>query len=108
MNKDYILPFFLILVANIVFWFKGQAKDVFDIHWSPFQWWLYTSLFTNYMTLIAWWRLVELGDVWKASVTWSLCSLAVELVLNTIFISFSWKGVFALLLCGLAGVIAHS
>ena len=108
MNTAYIQPIVLIFIANIIFWYKGQAKAVFGLDWSPWQWWLYTSLATNYLSLYAWWRLIELSNVWTAGVTWGICSLTVELILNSYFISFSWKGAVALILCLIAGLIAHS
>lgn len=104
---QYVLPVSMIFVANCVFWFKGNSKELFDIDWSPFRWWLSTSLFTNYLTLIAWWKLIEIGDVWKAGVTWGFCSLTVDLILNCYFFGFNMKGVIALGLCAIAGVVSH-
>lgn len=105
---NYSIPVLLLCLANVVFWFKGNAKALYGWDWTPFKWWLYTSLFTNYMTLYAWWKLIEMGDVWKAGVTWGLCSLTIDLILNCYFFGFNWKGVIALCLCGAAALIVHS
>ena len=105
---EYILPTILLCLSNVVFWFKGNAKAIYGIEWTPFKWWLYTSLFTNYMTLYAWWRLIELGDVWKAGVSWGLCSLTIDLILNSYYFGFNWRGVLALCLCAIAALIVHN
>lgn len=103
----YLFPVVSLCIANILFWFKGNSKELFDLQWTPFQWWLYTSLVTNYLTLYAWWKLIEISDVWRAGVTWGLISLVVDLSLNTYFYGFNWRGISALVLCGLAAFIAH-
>lgn len=107
MTSEYILPIAMLTLANLVFWFKGNSKELFQLDWTPFQWWLFTSLFTNYLTLYAWWKLIKLGDVWKAGVTWGLVSLVTDLTLNTLFFGFNFRGVVALLLCGIAALISH-
>jgi hypothetical protein len=107
MNKQYFFPILMFGLANIIFWFKGNSKEIYGWDWTPFKWWLYTSLLTNYMTLTAWWKLIELGDVWKAGVIWGLCSLTIDLILNCYFFGFNIKGVIALILCAIAGVISH-
>ena len=94
-------------IANVIFWFKGNSKAIYGIDWSPFTWWLTTSLLTNYLTLYAWWKMIEIGDVWKAGVVWGMISLTTDLILNTIYFGFNMRGTFALILCALAGVIAH-
>ena len=104
----YLLPALALGVANVIFWYKGNAKELYGVDWTPFKWWLFTSLFTNYLTLHAWWKLIEIGDVWKAGVTWGLISLTIDLILNTAYFGFHWRGIIALLLCALAGAIAHS
>ena len=106
--NPYLLPALGLCFANVIFWYKGNAKEIYGFYWSPFKWWLYTSLFTNYITLYAWWRLIEVGDVWKAGVTWGLFSLTIDLILNTAYYGLNWRGIVALLLCALAALIAHS
>jgi hypothetical protein len=100
-----IIPVILLCVADIVFWFKGNARDLYALEWSPFKWWIYTSLFTNYLTLFAWWQLVERFDVWRAGVVCSICGLVVTLILNTYFYGINWRGTLALCLCVLSIVI---
>lgn len=104
---SYITPCLALVVADIVFWYKGNAKLIYGIDWSPFKWWIYTSLVTNYITLHAWWRLIELGDAWKAGVTWGLINLSVDLILNTFYFGYNAKGVLALCLCALSALLAH-
>jgi len=104
---SYLLPILALCFANVVFWFKGNSRELFGLDWSPFKWWLYTSLFTNYLTLFSWWKLIEISNVWKAGVTWGLCSLTTDLLLNTWFYGLNLRGVVALLLCGLSALIAH-
>ena len=103
----YIVPVILMAVANVIFWFKGNSKALYGFDWSPFKWWLTTSLFTNYLTLTAWWKMIEIGDVWKAGVAWGMTSLTMDLILNTAFFGFNARGILALLLCALAGLIVH-
>ena len=104
----YFLPILGMAVASVIFWYKGNAKVLYGLEWSPFKWWWTTSLITNYLTLYAWWRLIELSDVWKAGVIWGLISLSVDLTLNTYYFGYNWRGMVALGLCGLAAIIAHS
>jgi len=105
---EYFAPLTMIVLSCVIFWFKGNSKILFGLEWGPFEWWIYTSLATNYMTLIAWWKLVELGDVWKAGVVWGVISLSVDLTLNSWFYGFNWKGLIALCLCGIAATIVHN
>ena len=108
MNYGYILPTLGLVLANIIFWYKGNSKELYGLDWTPLRWWLTTSLITNYVTLYAWWKLIEIGDVWKAGVTWGLCSLSVDLILNSYHFGFNVKGVIGLCLCALAGIIVHN
>ena len=107
MNTAYVLPALGLAIANIIFWYKGNAKEIYGLDWTPLKWWLYTSLATNYITLYAWWKLIEIGDVWKAGVTWGIVSLSIDLTLNTLYFGFNVRGVIALGLCGLSAFIVH-
>lgn len=107
MNTNYIIPCLALSFANIIFWYKGNSKAIYGLDWSPFKWWLYTSLITNYITLHAWWKLIELSNVWKAGVTWGLCSLFVDLILNTIYFGFNLNGIIALAFCACSAFFAH-
>ena len=108
MNINYVIPVILLMLSNVIFWYKGNSKVVFGFDWSPFKWWLYTSLATNYMTLYSWWKLIEISDVWKAGVIWGLTSLIVDITLNCYYFGYNWKGIAALCLCGIAALIVHS
>ena len=103
----YIAPIASLGIATVVFWFKANAKVRFGVDWSPFTWWWTTSLFTNYLTLSAWWKLIELTDVWRAGVLWGFVGLVVDLCLNTCFFGVNWRGAVALALCAVAAVISH-
>jgi len=104
----YILPILGMAIASVIFWFKGNAKAVYGLDWSPFTWWWTTSLITNYLTLLSWWRLIEITDVWKAGVVWGLVSLLVDLILNSYFFGYNWRAIVALVLCAIAAIISHN
>jgi len=36
--NTYTLPVIFLCLANVVFWFKGISKVLFDVGWSPFKW----------------------------------------------------------------------
>lgn len=95
------------MLAQIIFWYKGNSKVVYGLDWEPFRWWLTTSLITNYLTLYSWWRMIEITDVWKAGAYWGGITILVDLTLNSIYFGFSIKGIVALLLVGIAGIIVH-
>lgn len=97
-----------LVCANIIFWLKGNAKPIWGLDWSPMKWWLYTSLLTNYLSLTAWWRIVEDYGIWRASVTWGVITILVELPLNSIFYGFNWRGLVAVLLVALAALIVST
>lgn len=100
---------FLIVFCAFVYWFRSNAKAVFDLQWTPFQWWLYTSLLTNYASLTAWWYLRGSGfDIWKATLIWQLLFFIVEVSLNTYFFGFNVKIFFSLALIFLAMLIGLS
>lgn len=94
-----------LIVANIIFWIKGNAKIIWGVDWSPMKWWFLTSLFTNYLCLTSWWRIVEAHGVWRASVVWGAVAVCIELPLNITFYGFNWRGLIAVLLVGLAALI---
>lgn len=108
MYIQYVVPLSMILIANVIFWFKGNSKALFEIEWSPFRWWLTIGLLTDYLTLLAWWKLIHLSNVWRAGVLWGVVSLFTDLVLNSYYFGFNWRGMLALILCLIAALIAHS
>lgn len=69
----------------ILLWYKGNAKILFDVQLNPFQWWLYTGLFTSYLGLTSWWFLVNNYTIWGAvAITYTLHAM-IELGLNFIY-----------------------
>ena len=106
--KSYIAPIAMLCLAHVIFWYKSNSKILFNFDWSPLKWWLYTSLLTNYMTLYAWWRLVEISNVWRAATVWTVCSLAIDLLLNCYYFEYNLKGVVALCLCAIAIIITQT
>ena len=105
--RVYVLPILATTLCYIFYWFKANSRDVYGFDWGPFKWWLYTGLVTNYIGLWAWWRLVEVSDVWRAGVLCMITSLIVDLMLNSIFYSYNPRGVVALVLCAIAAYIVH-
>ena len=80
-----MLYIFLTIVLYILLYLKGNSKILFDFQWTPFQWWLYTGLFSNYIGLISWWYFVEKYNIWGAlAITYCLHSI-VELGLSFYF-----------------------
>jgi hypothetical protein len=100
-----VLPIAAVILCNIIFWLKGNAKPLWGVDWSPFKWWATTSLLTNYLMLTSWWRAVELLDIWKATFIWGAISVAVGIPLNGIFYGFNSRGVLAALLILVAGFV---
>lgn len=98
----------LIVLCAFIYWFRSNAKAVFDLQWTPFQWWLYTSLITNYASLSAWWFLRESYDIWKATLIWQVILFTVEVSLNTYFFGFSFKMFISLSLIFIAILIGLS
>lgn len=100
-----IIPIILITIAEIIFWIKGNSKELWQINWSPFRWWLTISLLTNYLTLHGWWLLLKTHGVWKGGVIWGVISVIITCILNSIFFEFDIKGVIALGLTAIALII---
>jgi hypothetical protein len=105
--REVIIPMAMICLAQIIFWFKGNSKIIYGLDWSPMRWWMTTSLLTNYLTLLGWWRLMEVTNVWKAGVYWGITGILVDLTLNTIYFGFNVRGAIALGLILVASLISH-
>lgn len=99
------VPLAALLTASIIFWIKGNARQVFGCEWGPFRWWISVGWLTSYLTLYAWWRLVALWGVWRAGVVWSAAGLLVDLVLNTYFFGFELRAAFSLVLIAIAAAL---
>jgi len=95
----------LIIFCALVYWFRSNAKVVFDLQWSPLEWWVYTSLLTTYANLTAWWYLRDVYDIWKATLIWQVILFMIEMVLNTYFFGFNPKAVLSLALIFVAVLI---
>ena len=63
-------------ILYTVLWYKGNAKILFGLEWSPFYWWLTTGLITNYLGLLSWWYFVNKYNIWGA--------IAITYVLHTV------------------------
>lgn len=96
----------LIVFCALMYWFRSNAKVVFHLDWTPFQWWLYTSLLTNYASLTAWWYLRDFYDIWKATFIWQIILFFVEVSLNTYYFGFNLKIFISLCLIFLAMLIS--
>jgi hypothetical protein len=71
-----MLYVFLSIVLYIILYLKGNSKVLFDLQWTPFQWWLYTGLISNYIGLTSWWYFVEKYNIWGAlAITYCLHSV---------------------------------
>ena len=80
-----MLYVFLSILLYILLFLKYNSKILFDFQWSPFQWWLYTGLISNYIGLISWWHLVKNYNIWGAlAITYCLHAI-VELGLSFYF-----------------------
>ena len=69
-------------ILYVILWYKGNAKLLYNIDLSPFQWWLTVGLITDYLGLLSWWYLVKTYDVWFAmAITYCLGTI-IRLGLN--------------------------
>jgi hypothetical protein len=95
-KKGNVMYVLLIFLCAFIYWFRSNAKAAFGLDLTPFEWWLYTSLITNYAALNAWWGMRENFDVWKAGLIWQVILFAVEVSLNIYFFGSNPKMMFAL------------
>lgn len=65
-----------------ILWYKGNAKILFGLEWTPWQWWLTTGLLTNYLGLISWWFLVNNYKIWGAIAITYMMHTIIELGLS--------------------------
>jgi len=100
------MEYILIVLSGVLFWFKSNSKIVFDLQWSPWQWWLYTGLLSNYMALYAWWGLMNKYNVWHATAVWVLLNTTAEVILNCIYFEFTWMQIVGIVICMLGTIIA--
>jgi len=100
------MEYILILLSGVLFWFKSNSKIVFNFNWTPWEWWLYTGLLSNYMSLYAWWTLMDKHTVWTATALWVLFTTTSEVVLNCIYFEFNWTQLLGIFLCVLGAYIS--
>ncbi len=80
-----MLYVFFTVILYILYYLKGNSKILFDFNWTPFQWWLYTGLISNYIALTTWWYFVKTYNIWGAiAITYCLHAI-VELGLSFYF-----------------------
>ena len=79
-----------------------MGRDLYGWSWNPFEWWLYTGLFSNYINLFVWWYLQDSVGVWKATIYTSVIACFSNVILNSIFYSFNLKYIASLVLCSVA------
>lgn len=82
-----MIYFIYMILLYTILWFKGNAKILYGIELAPWQWWLYTGLFTNYFGLTVWWHLIDKHEIWGAiAISYCMHSI-VELGLSFYFYS---------------------
>lgn len=72
-------------ILYALLWYKGNAKILFGIEWTPFQWWLYTGLISSYLGLVSWWHFVNTYTIWGAIAITYFLHAAIELGLSLIY-----------------------
>lgn len=102
-----IFVFFALLLINSFYWFKGTAKDLFGLSWTPVEWWVYTGLISNYASLHIWWLLLEAQGIWKATLISSSMACFINIVCNSYFYKFEMKYCISMILCFLALLISN-
>ena len=69
-------------ILYVLLWYKGNAKILFGYDLSPFKWWIYTGLITNYLGLLSWWYFVKHYNIWGAMAITYLLHTVIELGLS--------------------------
>lgn len=69
-------------ILYALLWYKGNAKIIYGVDWSPFTWWLSTGLITNYLGLLSWWFFVKEYNIWGAIAITYLLHTIIELSLS--------------------------
>ncbi len=101
----YILLYSLM---EVFAFFKSNSKFIFDIKWTPFQWWLYTGLITHYIGLTAWWGLVESHSIWKATIMCIFLHCLVSFSLKAYYFGPPTKNTILALILAFAALIIGS
>ena len=103
-----LLAILLNVVCVILHWVRANAQILWGWDWSPFHWWFYTGLITTYCALTARLMLFEYISVWQITLLSTIVTLAIEMLLNTIFFGFNPKVCLAMSLMGMAVMVAKS
>lgn len=80
-----ILYILLLIILYTLLWFKGNANKIYGFNMQPWQWWLYTGLFTNYLGLMSWWHLLEKYEIWGAIAITYILHAVIETGLSLYF-----------------------
>lgn len=101
------LMYVQLVLATVIFFYRGNARELFGVEWEPWQWWLTTSIFTNYLTLYSWWAMKDSYGAWRACIISMIVHMATDIILYTLHYGFQTKYAFAMLLVALAGFIVN-
>jgi len=105
---NIILPLLFNVVATTLVWLKQNAKNVFDLHYSPIIWWLTLGLALEYLYLNAWWMLSEEIGAWRAYIALMLIGTTTSICWMSAYYGFDMKYVVSAALIVGAGVVAFS
>lgn len=102
---NILFPIAMIFAYFVVYWIRHNGKIIWEIEWSPFQWWLYIGLFTTYLVLMARWKLVSILGAWQVSLVCYVIGFIVEMILNSVYYGFNLKSCVSMTLILIAMLI---
>lgn len=97
---------FVLIVCNIVYFYKGNLNEIYNTRVSWFEWWLYTSLITNYAMLKIYWEYLDRYGVWTANLIFSLTNIVVSFTGNIFYFGLDLKKAVAIAIILLVAVWA--
>ena len=97
----------LLLLSDIIVWFQFNAKVVFEFDRNLLWWFFVTGWLVFLCGTYGWWLTLESQGIWKTVVIYSILTLFVDIVLNSIFCGWETKYIISLFLCFIAGLISH-
>ena len=106
-----LLQSIMFLAATVAIgWTKGNLKQLANVTWDPWQYWLYFSLVQTYLGLHGWWGLVKYyeGDVWKCMILSSSIGYLVNIGLNSYFWGFNARAILGMFFILVGGLIARN
>lgn len=99
----------LLLLLELTIFVRGNAKFVWGLELHPLEWWLYVGWFSSIVGLTAWWGIVDLIGVWKATILVLSLSCSVQFVLKWIFFyPPSLRNFLAIALCWIAVFVSEN